>query len=116
MLLSFHEPNIHVPGRLDGKVALVTRSGRSIGATMASHLGRLGAKIVVNYASARESAKKIVAAIKVEGSDAVTFKAGIRDVSQTIHLFDKAVEHFGRLDIAVSNSGVVSIGHLKVSF
>lgn len=113
---SLHKPDTYVPGRLDGKVALVTGSGRGIGAAIASHLGRLGAKIVVNYASAQESAEEVVATIKAEGSDAVAFKADIRDVSQTILLFDKAVEHFGQLDIAVSNSGVVSFGHLKVSF
>lgn len=112
---SFLEPDTYIPGRLDGKVALVTGSGRGIGAAIASHLGRLGTNVVVNYASAREPAEKVVAAIKASGSDAVAFKADIRDVSQTVQLFDHAVEHFGKLDIAVSNSGVVSFGHLKVS-
>ncbi|KAK4894387.1 hypothetical protein LTR49_028403, partial [Elasticomyces elasticus] len=65
------------------------------------------------YASARESADKVVATIKAAGSDAVAFQANVREVSQTIELFDKAVSHFGKLDIAVSSSGVVSFGHLK---
>lgn len=103
----------YIPGRLDGKVALVTGSGRGIGAAIAVHLGRLGAKIVVNYASSAEHAEKVVAEIKSLGTDAVAFKADIRQVSQTAKLFDDAVAHFGRLDIAVSNSGVVSFGHLK---
>ncbi|KAK1807955.1 hypothetical protein LTR12_017687, partial [Friedmanniomyces endolithicus] len=94
-------------------VALVTGSGRGIGAAIAIYLGRLGAKVVVNYASARESAEKVVATIKAEGSDAVAFQANVREVPQTIKLFDDAVEHFGKLDIAISNSGVVSFGHLK---
>lgn len=103
----------YVPGRLDGKVALVTGSGRGIGAAIATYLGRLGAKVVVNYANAREPAEKVVAAIKKSGTDAVAFQADIRQVSQTIKLFDDAVAYFGKLDIAVSNSGVVSFGHLK---
>ena len=80
---------------------------------MAVHLGLLGAKVVVNYANAREHAEKVVATIRANGSDAVALQADIRQVSQTVKLFDDAVAHFGRLDIAVSNSGVVSFGHLK---
>ncbi|KAL2808480.1 hypothetical protein BJX63DRAFT_436075 [Aspergillus granulosus] len=103
----------YVPGRLDGKVALVTGSGRGIGAAIAIHLGRLGAKVVVNYANSAEHAERVVAQIKSLNSDAIALKADVRDVSQTVKLFDDAVAHFGRLDIAVSNSGVVSFGHLK---
>lgn len=103
----------YIPGRLDDKVALVTGSGRGIGAAIAIHLGRLGAKVVVNYANSAEHAEKVVAEIKNYGSDAIALKADVRDVSQTIKLFDAAIAHFGRLDIAVSNSGVVSFGHLK---
>ena len=103
----------YIPGRLDGKVALVTGSGRGIGAAVALHLGRLGAKVVINYANSAEHAEKVVAEIKSLGSDAVAFKADVRQVSQTAKLFDQAVSHFGRLDIAVSNSGVVSFGHLQ---
>lgn len=103
----------YMPGRLDGKVALVTGSGRGIGAGIAIYLGRLGAKVVVNYANAREPAEKVVDTIKKLGSDAIALQADVREVSQTIKLFDDAVAHFGKLDIAVSNSGVVSFGHLK---
>ncbi|BCS21608.1 uncharacterized protein APUU_22040A [Aspergillus puulaauensis] len=103
----------YIPGRLDDKVALVTGSGRGIGAAIAIHLGRLGAKVVVNYANSAEHAENVVAEIKNHGSDAIALKADVRDVSQTIKLFDAAIAHFGRLDIAVSNSGVVSFGHLK---
>jgi tetrahydroxynaphthalene reductase len=103
----------YIPGRLDGKVALVTGSGRGIGAAMAIQLGRLGAKVVVNYAKSAEHAEKVVTEIKNLGSDAIAFKADIRQVPQTVKLFDDAIAHFGRLDIVCSNSGVVSFGHLK---
>lgn len=102
----------HLPYRLDGKVALVTGSGRGIGAAIAIELGRLGAKVVINYANSVESAEKVVAEIKTLGSDAIAFRADIRQVPQTIKLMDNAVAHFGGLDIVASNSGVVSFGHL----
>lgn len=102
----------YFPYRLDGKVALVTGSGRGIGAAMAVELGRYGAKVVINYTNSRESAEKVVTEIKSLGSDAVAFQADVRQVSQTVKLMDDAVKHFGGLDIVCSNSGVVSFGHL----
>ena len=107
------ESETYVPGRLDGKVAVVTGSGRGIGAAIALHLGRLGAKVVVNYANSTKDAEGVVAQIKALGSDAIALKADIRQVPQIVKLFDDAVAHFGHVDIAVSNSGVVSFGHLK---
>ncbi|TPX09879.1 uncharacterized protein E0L32_008901 [Thyridium curvatum] len=103
----------YIPGRLEGKVALVTGSGRGIGAAIAIHLAKLGAKVVVNYANSSESAEKVVREIKDLGTDAVAIKADVRQVPQTVKLFDEAVGIFGPLDIVVSNSGVVSFGHLK---
>ena len=103
----------YIPGRLDGKVALVTGSGRGIGAAIATQLGKLGAKVVVNYANSAEHADKVVKEIKSFGSDAIALKADVRQVCQTVSLFDDAVKAFGPLDIVVSNSGVVSFGHLK---
>lgn len=99
--------------RLDGKVALVTGSGRGIGAAMATELGRRGAKVVVNYANSVEAANKIVDEIKKNGSDAIALKADVGNVDETIKLMDDAVAHFGQLDIVCSNSGVVSFGHMK---
>nr|POF15244.1 trihydroxynaphthalene reductase [Quercus suber] len=99
--------------RLDGKVALVTGSGRGIGAAMATELASRGAKVVVNYANSAEAANKIVENIKAKGGDAIALKADVGDVAQTTKLMSQAVEHFGKLDIVCSNSGVVSFGHLK---
>jgi tetrahydroxynaphthalene reductase len=97
--------------RLDGKVALVTGSGRGIGAAMAVELARRGAKVVVNYANSLEAANKIVDQIKQNGGEAIAIKADVGDVSQTSKLMEEAKAHFGKLDIVCSNSGVVSFGH-----
>ncbi|KAF2857810.1 ESC reductase [Piedraia hortae CBS 480.64] len=99
--------------RLDGKVALVTGSGRGIGASIATELASRGAKVVVNYANSSEAANGVVEQIKKAGGDAIALKADVGDVSQTAQLMDEAIKHYGKLDIVVSNSGVVSFGHLK---
>lgn len=99
--------------RLDGKIALVTGSGRGMGATMATELARRGAKVIVNYANSADAANAVVDSIKKNGGEAIALQANVSEVSETIKLMDKAVEHFGQLDIVVSNSGVVSFGHLK---
>ncbi|KAL4784956.1 hypothetical protein BJX76DRAFT_356562 [Aspergillus varians] len=102
----------HIPYRLDGKVALVTGSGRGIGAAMAIELGRCGAKVVVNYANSRAPAEKLVEEIKALGTDAIALQADIRNVPETVKLMDEAVAHYGGLDIVCSNAGVVSFQHL----
>ena len=100
---------------LTGKVALVTGSGRGIGKETALELARRGAKVVINYANSDSAAEKVVQEIKgmYKGADAIAIQANVANVSETIELMDKAVEHFGKLDIVCSNSGVVSFGHLK---
>jgi len=87
--------------------------GRGIGKEMALELARRGAKVAVNYANSAETAEQVVQEIKKMGSDAIAIKANVANVSETIALMDKVVEHFGKLDICCSNSGVVSFGHLK---
>ena len=99
--------------RLDGKVALVTGSGRGIGAAMATELAARGAKVVVNYANSVDSANEVVESIKKAGGDAFAIKANVGIVAETIKLMDQAVEHYGQLDIVCSNSGVVTFGHFK---
>ena len=103
----------HMPYRLDGKVALVTGSGRGIGAAMATELGKCGARVVVNYANSSAPAEQVVQEIKSFGSDAIALKADVSIVAQTIQLMEETVKHFGQLDIVCSNSGVVSFGHLE---
>lgn len=103
----------YIPNRLDGKVALVTGAGRGIGAAIAVQLARCGAKVVVNYASSSTAAEKVVAEIKSLGSAAIAIQANVRDVKQTVRLFETAKAHYGHLDIVVSNAGVVSFGHLE---
>lgn len=98
--------------RLDGKVALITGSGRGIGRAIAIELGRRGAKVVVNYSKSSKPANEVVGEIIESGSDAVAFQADITKPEEIAQLFEKASSHFGKLDIVVSNSGVEHFGSI----
>jgi tetrahydroxynaphthalene reductase len=84
-----------------------------MGRETALELARRGADVVVNYANSSDAADVLVKEIKALGRDAISVKANVGNVAETIEMFKKAKAHFGKLDIVVSNSGVVSFGHLK---
>lgn len=91
---------------LAGKVALITGAGRGIGAGIAIELGRRGASIVVNYGSSSKAAEAVVAELATLGSKSIALQADISDPASVVSLFNKAMEHYGRLDIVVSNAGM----------
>ncbi len=84
-----------------------------MGKETAMELARRGANIVVNYANSSSAADELVKEIKALGRDAIAIQANVANVSETISMFEQAKKHFGKIDIVVSNSGVVSFGHLK---
>ena len=90
---------------LEGKVALVTGSGRGIGKGIALELAKRGASIVINYANAAKGAQLAVQEIEDIGGKAIAIQANVTKVPEVRRLFKEAIEHFGRLDIVMSNSG-----------
>lgn len=82
-----------------------------MGRETALELARRGADVVVNYANSSKAADELVAEIKKLGRDSIAIKANVANVAETIEMFAKAKKHFGKLNIVVSNSGVVSFGH-----
>ena len=64
--------------KLDGKVAVVTGASKGIGAEIARHLASEGASVVVNYASSKAGADKVVADITSKGGRAVAVQADVR--------------------------------------
>ena len=91
---------------LSDKVALVTGSARGIGAAIAERYARLGAQVVINYASDAAGAERTVAAIREAGGEALAVQADIRDLDQIDALFAATRDAFGRIDIVVANAGV----------
>ncbi|HEY3861679.1 MAG TPA: glucose 1-dehydrogenase [Verrucomicrobiae bacterium] len=92
--------------KLTGKVALVTGASKGIGAAIAQHLAAEGAAVVVNYASSRSGADKVVKAIKAKGGKAVAAQADVAKKADIDRLFAEAKKAFGRLDILVNNAGL----------
>jgi 3-oxoacyl-[acyl-carrier protein] reductase len=91
---------------LKGKVAVVTGASKGIGAATAKALAAAGASVVVNYASSREGAERVVAAIKAAGGKAIAVKGDVAKSADVQNLFDKAKGEFGKIDVLVNNAGV----------
>lgn len=91
---------------LQDKVALVTGASKGIGAGIAKALARAGASVVVNYASSKSGADKVIDAISKAGGKAIAEKGDISNTAEAKKLVETAVKQYGRLDIVVNNSGV----------
>ncbi len=91
---------------LEGRVALITGAGKGIGKEIAMELSRLGAKCVINYASSSAGAEETVNEIKKSGGDAYAYKCDVSDYAQVEKMISDAIEHYGKMDILVNNSGI----------
>ena len=93
-------------GKLAGKVAVVTGASKGIGAAIAKALAVEGAAVVVNYASSRAGADKVVAEITANGGKAVAVQADVAKKPDIERLFAETKKAFGALDIVVNNAGI----------
>ena len=93
-------------GKLSGKVAVVTGASKGIGAGIAKHLAMEGAAVVVNYASSKGGADKVVDEISKRGGKAVALQGDVAKKKDIENLFAEAKKAFGQIDILVNNAGV----------
>jgi 3-oxoacyl-[acyl-carrier protein] reductase len=100
-------------GKLANKVAVVTGASKGIGAGIAKALAAEGASVVVNYASSKEGADKVVAEIKAKGGNAVAVQGDVSKQEDITRLFAETKKVFGRLDTLVNNAGVYSFTSLE---
>ncbi len=91
---------------LDGKVAIVTGSGRGLGLAYAQELARRGAAVIVNDLD-EATAAEAVASIEAEGGRASAVVAPVGPTETAEALVAAALERYGRLDILVTNAGVL---------
>jgi 3-oxoacyl-[acyl-carrier protein] reductase len=99
--------------KLAGKVAVVTGASKGIGAAIAKHLAAEGASVVVNYASSKTGADKVVAEIHSQGGKAVAVQGDVAKKADIDRLFAKTKEAFGAADILVNNAGVYEFAPLE---
>jgi 3-oxoacyl-[acyl-carrier protein] reductase len=99
--------------KLSGKVAVVTGASKGIGAEIARHLAAEGAAVVVNYASSKAGADRVVADITSRGGKAVAVQADVARPGDIRKLFADTHKAFGRLDVLVNNAGVYDYAPLE---
>lgn len=92
--------------QLTGKTAVVTGASKGIGASIAKALGAAGANVVVNYASDKAGADRVVAEITGKGGKAVAVGASVAKSAEIDTLFAEAKKAFGPVHILVNNAGV----------
>ena len=98
--------------KLTGKVAVVTGASKGIGASIAKHLAAEGASVVVNYASSKAGADKVVGEITAQGGRAVAVQGSVAKKADIERLFAETRKAFGQTDILVNNAGIYEFGPL----
>jgi NAD(P)-dependent dehydrogenase (short-subunit alcohol dehydrogenase family) len=99
----------------EGRVAIVTGAGRGIGREYALMLAEHGAKVVVNDLGAAADgtgadaspAQQVVNEIKAMGGEAVANGSDVSDWTQSKAMIDQAISSFGKLDVLISNAGIL---------
>lgn len=99
--------------KLAGKVALVTGASKGIGASVAEHLAREGASVVVNYASSKAGADAVVERIKKSGGRAIAVQADVAKPADIEKLVEETKKAYGKLDILVNNAGIYEFSPLE---
>lgn len=98
--------------KLKNKVAVVTGASKGIGAAIAKQLAADGAQVVVNYATSRQGAEKIVSEIEQSGGQAIAVEANVAKEADIDKLFAETTKAFGKIDILVNNAGVYGFSPL----
>jgi 3-oxoacyl-[acyl-carrier protein] reductase len=99
--------------KLEGNVAVVTGASKGIGASIAKHLADEGSAVVVNYASSKQGADRVVAEIKRTGGRAVGVQADVSKHADIKRFFGETKNVFGRPNVLVNNAGIYEFAPLE---
>ena len=93
-------------GKLDGKVALVTGSGRNIGRATILKLAAEGAHVVVNSRANQDEAEAVAREARALGVKALSILADVANKAQVDSMMTQALSEFGRIDILINNAAI----------
>jgi 3-oxoacyl-[acyl-carrier protein] reductase len=93
-------------GKLDGKVALITGSGRNIGRATALQLAGEGAHVVVNARSNQQEAEAVAREVRDRGVKSIAIVADVAQHDQVDAMVGQAMAEFGRIDILINNAAI----------
>ena len=95
-----------MPGRLQGKTALVTGASRGLGRAIAIKLSSEGARVALNYRTGEAEVRKVAEEITAAGGTAIILRADVSDKDEARGLVAKVLEKWGRIDLLVNNAGI----------
>jgi len=95
-----------VVGKLDGKVALVTGSGRNIGRATALRLADEGAHVIVNARGNQSEADAVADEVRKRGVRALPILADVAKRDQVEAMVARAMDEFGKIDILINNAAI----------
>ena len=98
---------------LKGKVAIVTGASKGIGAGIAKGMAEAGAAVVVNYASSKEGADRVVSEITGKGGKAIAIQGDVSKAADVKRLFAETKRAFGAPDVLVNNAGIFAFDPLE---
>ena len=96
--------------KLLGKVAIITGASRGIGRAIAVELGKEGASVVINYSKDEEGANETLEVLRELGVVAYAIKRNVSSFEGAEEIINKALEHFGKIDIVVNNAARSTLG------
>lgn len=94
---------------LNGKVVLIAGGAKNLGGLLSKNVASKGAKVVIHYNSdkTKAEAEQTLAEIKNNGGEAILIQGDLTNIANITHLFEKAKEVFGGVDIAINTVGMV---------
>jgi len=99
-------------GKLQNRIAVVTGASKGIGAGIAKGFAAEGANVVVNYASSKGDAERVITEIKEKGGKAIAVQADLSKAADVRRLFAETRKAFGKLDVLVNNAGIYEFATL----
>src|SRR6266508_4387555 len=92
---------------LSGKTAMVTGSARGIGRAIVRRFAAAGADVVINYVRSVDQAQAVAVEVQAVGRQALVVQADFSQRAQVEGMHARALQTFGKVDILVSNAGII---------